>query len=279
MRICFIDEESLLTLKSNLPDLANKFYSDSNSWIENLFEKSPYVATKFPEVADFSLDMSDPDPFKTEARNAELVYEHLKFLSDSQASDERLWAALCLKDFWPYVQYRWKIKEKCTASNIKQHFFFDGSSRRALTRNALARLWWIGRLTYDETNADHYRLTRYLCRHADNIMNVLERNTSNSKMITRAFLTALIDAEEKENLLVNTDMVGALSKYLNLLGGTYILDCLPEDVIYQKILNKVKELTEVKRKAEEEKAKAAPEKISVDKKRKPSLLDRIRKKK
>lgn len=41
---------------------------------------------------------------------------------------------------------------------------------------------------------------------------------------------------------INTDIVGELSKYLNLLGGTYILDCLPYDTIYNKILAKAREL-------------------------------------
>lgn len=41
---------------------------------------------------------------------------------------------------------------------------------------------------------------------------------------------------------INTDTVGELSKYLNLLGGTYILDCLSYDTIYNKILEKAREL-------------------------------------
>lgn len=33
-----------------------------------------------------------------------------------------------------------------------------------------------------------------------------------------------------------------IQKFLNLLGGTYILDCLPYDTIYNKILAKAREL-------------------------------------
>ena len=41
---------------------------------------------------------------------------------------------------------------------------------------------------------------------------------------------------------MDTRLVGALSKYLNLLGGTYILDCMPEERIYEKTFARAREL-------------------------------------
>jgi hypothetical protein len=43
---------------------------------------------------------------------------------------------------------------------------------------------------------------------------------------------------ESEGHNMNTDNVAELAKYLNLLGGVYILDCLPYETIYQKIYDK-----------------------------------------
>ena len=256
MKFCFMDENSLVTLRSNLPTIVSYFSQDNGAWVETVLGKNPYVETKYGDIPDFELDMSSDEPFATEAKNAEIVYKNLKFLSDSQASDERIWAALCIKDFWKYVQYRW-IRGDVTEAKIKQHFFYGYGARRSLTRNALSRLWWIGRLTYDESHAeDPFWLTKFVCENADYIMHVLERNTSNSPMIVRAFLSAVIRARE-ENCVINTNTVGELSKYLNLLGGAYILDCVPEETIHNKVLEKAKEITERIRKdaeaAEEEK--------------------------
>jgi len=117
----------------------------------------------------------------------------------------------------------------------------------------MARLWWIGRLTVDKDAEDPYRLTKFVCEHSDYIMHALERNTSNNPMIIRAFFSACMDARDKEGLVINTDVVGELQKYLNLLGGTYILDCLPEKTIYEKILLKAREIDA--RRREEQKAK------------------------
>ena len=49
---------------------------------------------------------------------------------------------------------------------------------------------------------------------------------------------------------INIDpaIVGELAKYLNLLGGIYILDCLPEQRIYDKILAKANEICKVQEK-------------------------------
>ena len=238
MILQFMDSDSISAVKSNLKDLSRNF-SGSNEWLIEFFDgKSPFKDTKF-EIEDFQLDMSQQDPFLTEYENVRRVYTRLKFLSDSQASDERLWAGLCMGPFYDYVKYRWKITGRSTPEQICQHYFFGFTARRSLTRNALSRLWWIGRLTYDEKR--EYEFTQFVCENADNIMHILERNTSNNPVIVKAFISAILDAK-KEGKAINTDGIGELSKYLNLLGGTYILDCLPAEWTYDKIKKKALEL-------------------------------------
>jgi len=241
MKLQFVSYDNLDTIKSNLPVWVDQFRSDSSEWLNTELGNSLFTNTKFAEAPDFSLDMSEEKPFMTEAENAKRVYGNLRFLSDSQASDERLWAGLCLGPYWDYVKYRWEINKKCTVSNVQQHYMFGFGARRSLTRNALSRLWWIGRLTFDETRTDPWELTKFVCENADYIMHILERNTSNNPVIIRAFLSAIIDAR-KNGLQIDTNIVGDLAKYLNLLGGIYILDCLPSEKIYAKIYAKAEEI-------------------------------------
>lgn len=241
MKLQFISYDSIDIIKTNINSWVDNFKKDSSDWLQEEFNNTLFIDTKFPEVHDFGLDMSADKSFLTEPENVKRIYENLRFLSDSQASDERLWAGLCLGPFWNYVKYRWNIDKNCTVSNVLQHFFFDFGNRRSLTRNALARLWWIGRLTYDKNRSNPWELTEFICENSDYIMHILERNTSNNPSIIRPFLSAIIEAGE-QGLLVNTDVVGELAKYLNLLGGTYILDCLPEERIYDKILLKAIEI-------------------------------------
>lgn len=242
MKLLFVSYDNIDVIKTNLKEWADNFKLSSSEWLQNEMGNTLFSDTKFSEIPDFSLDMSSDKPFLTEAENVKRVYSNLSFLSDSQASDERLWAGLCLGPFWEYVKYRWDINKKCTEGNIKQHFLFGFGARRSLTRNALARLWWIGRLTYDEGNAqDPWQLTKFVCESSDYIMHILERNTSNNVTIVRPFLKAII-ACRAMGLPIDTNIVGELAKYLNLLGGIYILDCLPEQRIYDKILAKAQEI-------------------------------------
>ena len=235
MKLPFVSYDNLDIIKTNLPTIVHKFKQDSSDWLNDELGINLLSDTRFSEVPDIELDMSNEKPFLTEAENAKRIYSNLKFLSDSQASDERLWAGLCFGPFWKYVQHRWE------RDNVVQHFMFGYGARRSLTRNAISRLWWIGRLTYDETQTDPWILSRFVCENADNIMHILERNTSNNPKVIRPFLKAIIDARDA-GTEINTDTIGELSKYLNLLGGIYILDCLPEKTIYDKTYKKTEEL-------------------------------------
>lgn len=241
MKLQFVSYDALDIIKTNLPQWISGFKLDSSEWLEQELDMPLFTDTKFGFIDNFALDTSADKPFLTEAENAQRVYDKLRFLSDSQASDERLWAGLCLGPFWKYTKYRWEIDKKCTISNVQQHYFFGFGARRSLTRNAAARLWWIGRLTYDDKRSDPWELTKFVCESSDYIMHILERNTSNNPAVIRPFLSAIINARN-DGLQIDTNIVGSLAKYLNLLGGIYILDCLPETKIYDKIYSKAEEI-------------------------------------
>ena len=237
MKLQFVSYDNIDIIKSNLSTWKSNFKQNSSEWLKEELDTPLFIDSKYDNIPDIILDMSQEKPFQTEAENAMRVYNALSFLSDSQASDERVWAGLCLGPCWDYVKYRWDIDKDCTEENIKQHFFFGFGARRSLIRNGIARLWWIGRLTYDELASDPWKLTKFVCESANNIMNVLERNTSNNPAIIRPFLNACIDAREN-GVVIGKEEISELSKYLNLMGGIYILDLLPEEKIYEKIYNK-----------------------------------------
>lgn len=240
MKLQIIKEDALLFLKENTLSLKKLYLNDNCEELIQHYDGTAFIETKY-DIDEFALDMSEENPLITDIENVKRVFNRLRFISDSQATDERLWSYLSLSVFWKYVQYRWNVKANCTEGNILSHFYFNYSTRRSYTRNAIARLWWIGRLTYDETRDDPYELTAYLCKHPDYVMHLLERSQSNNLSIIRVFLQALIDSETCGKL-INTDEFGELTKCLNLLGGSYIVDCLPEKELYKKISEKIEKM-------------------------------------
>lgn len=248
MMMPFLKTDDMNTVKNNVSSFTDHFAEDDNTWLQKELGRNIFSDSKFP-MPQVSLDMSnDVPPDKTDPVNVQAVYSAFQFLSDSQASDERLWSALCLGPFWTYVQYRWKVKKNHSKENILQHYFFGFGARRSLTRNAMSRLWWTGRLTYDKTDSDPYHLTRFVTQNARFIVDILERNTSNNPEVLRPFIQAVIDAQNR-GIPVSSERIRDLAIYLDELGGIYILDCLPEQKIHDRILKKAEELAKKDEKA------------------------------
>ena len=114
-----------------------------------------------------------------------------------------------------------------------------GQSKKVYTRNAIARLWWLGDLTCDEDREDPYEITGFILKDTDYIVNLLERTFSSNKKITREFVGA-VEKARSEGWIVERQEIRDLCKYLNLLGGTYVLDAFPAGLIFAKIYAKSK---------------------------------------
>ena len=243
MKLQLISQDSIDIIKSNLEIWKTRFDADDATWLEEKLEGMLFLPTSYEDIPDFELVMDGDNPFATEAKNVEIVYSNLQFLTDSQASDERLWAGLGLSYFWKYIKYRWAIDGRSSVDTLRNHFFFGMGPRVSLTRQGVARLWWIGRLTYDGQRSDPFELTKLVCEQASFIPDILERNTSNNPRIVHAFLDALL-ALRAEGITITAELVRELSKYINVLGGTYLLDCLSLEKIMLKVTEKGRELAE-----------------------------------
>lgn len=243
MKLQLISQDSIDIIKSNLEIWKTRFDADDATWLEEKLEGMLFLPTSYEDIPDFELVMDGENPFATEAKNVEIVYSNLQFLTDSQASDERLWAGLGLSYFWKYIKYRWAIDGRSSVDTLRNHFFFGMGPRVSLTRQGVARLWWIGRLTCDGQRSDSFELTKLVCEQASFIPDILERNTSNNPRIVHAFLDALL-ALRAEGITITAELVRELSKYLNVLGGTYLLDCLSPEKIMLKVTEKGRELAE-----------------------------------
>ena len=237
MRIKYLTEDDLNAVKSNLSGVLYDVIAEDGKSLNDFFGRDNLIKETQFEINDFKLDMSQPDGKEslTDVENIQRVYNHMKFLSDSQASDERIWAAYTFSEFLDYMRYRWKAS---SISDLENRYLFGYSVQRSLFRNGVSRLWWIGRFTYDETILDPYELTRFLCKDQDYIENICGRNIFNNPNVGFATISALYDAE-KAGVVVNRELVREVSRYVNLLAGTYLLDTLSKEEIYQKIQNKL----------------------------------------
>lgn len=246
MQLLYFKENAVDILKKQDLIANIKYYYGDNSWITQKYSNQKFLLpfTKV-EVPEFSLKMENG--INDDFDNMVTMYENLKFLTDSQASDERLWSGMVHTIFWNYMQHRWPMpsdKEKRNSHILNNYFFWN--STKAVFLNGLSRLWWYARFTYDETLEDHYELTKYVCDNDINgkIFPLLSCTFVNNKDVFKNIIKAVKKYEEENNIKLSRDQFGELKKYLNRLSGKVFIDELSSDDIYNKICERIQIIQE-----------------------------------
>lgn len=246
MKVKFLTENALETLRNekNWPLFEPTFKCSTNrellTTLQEFLQEEPLKETDYYLPDDLILDPTCLG--RTELPGVRAVYEALKGLPRSIASDARFWSGLCIDMFWPYVCKRW-LNKGVSASTVRDHFLFMGQSKKAYTRNALARLWWIGDLTVDYSRKNPYEITEFVLQDTDYVVNILERNYSNNRGLVMEYVGA-VERARSEGYDVRRKENRELCKFLNLLGGVYVLDALPKGMVYTKIYQKAISISE-----------------------------------
>lgn len=179
------------------------------------------------------------DGAKSDLENSKMLYEALKNLNETQASDERLWVYLSLVTFWKYMRERWSMNkppEGKELGRLKDRYFLRNINIESLTRNGISRLWWFAHLTYDDRRSNPYELTEILLSRADLSTGIVERGFGSNRNIRTALLEFL-----KDNPGISTDegKTREIYKGLNLVGGVRNLPFLEVSELKQ-VLDLVK---------------------------------------
>lgn len=172
-------------------------------------------------------------------KNAIKVYEAYHSLTETQASDSRLWTYLAHCTFRKYVMKRWDLRKKYNevVSNpsvansiinfILSHWFAGGNDR-SLRRNAIARLWWATHLTVspwkkdpeyfsgvDTASEDPYKYTKILFSTQDVFQQVLERGLGRDSRV----LISVLEYIGKHSSMTR-EQIRKVMKELNLVAST-----------------------------------------------------------
>lgn len=253
MQICFMKRDALNYFKINMERLyANYFQRDDNSWMAEEYGDNPFIS--FMEIPDFEMAslVDGRTPGEIDYLNCKIIYENLKFLSESQASDERLWAGLCNETLYKYMRKRYEyapagLKDKNKdASGILSRFFFSGGTRGGFYRNAIAKCWWVGRATYDKSNAlNHFEMLDELGANdfSSKVSDIFYSNTfASNPTILRGICGALKFYRDHSIKLRMKEEIRPSIKYLNAVGGAILLDVLSSDEIKDIVIKRISEL-------------------------------------
>jgi|SRR5882762_2169569 len=167
----FLREAQLERLRQNIKPNATR-YSADKPWLADYFGSDAWHMPsniEIPDGIDLKLPISKTELLDLE--NTKAVYLALKHLTPLQASDERIWAYLSHVSLWDYMRKRWPVEQYAGKPRfveiVQERYFFMPDRPRALIRNGIARLWWYGFTTYDESWPDPFELTGVLLKNLD----------------------------------------------------------------------------------------------------------------
>jgi hypothetical protein len=253
MQIYFMKREALNYFKVNMGRLyTNYFQKDDNSWMTEEFGENPFIP--FMDVPEFEMAslLDDKSAGEIDLMNCKIIYENLKSLSESQASDERLWAGLCNGTFYKYMRKRHgyttsglKDKEK-DASGILSRFFFSGGTRSGFYRNTIAKCWWVGHATYDKSNMiNHFEMLDALgpIDLSTKVSDIFYSNTfASNPTILKGICDALRFFSDHGITLRMKEEIRPAIQYLNAVGGATLLDVLSSDEIKDIVVRRIGEI-------------------------------------
>jgi hypothetical protein len=140
-----------------------------------------------------------------------------------------------MRERWPAEQYLGKERFK---EVMNERYFYLSDRSRALLRNGMARLWWYGYCTYDETRSDPFELTGALLKKLDVAQNFAENAFGRNVDVIKTLLEVVLEHEFYER-----DPVRDLARYINSIGGVTIIDAIPRDDLREMFTAKIAQLS------------------------------------
>lgn len=156
--------------------------------------------------------------------NARLLFEMLKGIDRTLASDQRLWAWLAHVPFMKYMGERWPVGEQPgdkRSGYILGHWFVKTQASTSYMRHGIAMLWWGAFTTYSPERDDPFELTREFFSMQDYTRTIFG-SLGRSDKFSRALLEYVVE---------NPDLFSAhkearirfLMRRLNYAGGYKII--------------------------------------------------------
>jgi len=236
MNLKYFSREGYIALKKALDINKEKYYSDEE-WLSSFFAEQgieDYCKESSIIVPDVDFSYSgDDDNSKNndDFENIVKIYTSYKErISPGVASDPLMWSALCHIDYKDYVLKRWKKGDGTV--RLDQRFFATEGRASLLYYNAIARLWWSGYLTYDDTNeVDPWHLTKVLLSAQQIQKDLFDQPYSKNKNIVKGLLMALSRIQKEKGNACTPLFRKCCDSYINHYGAVTILDFLePKEI-------------------------------------------------
>lgn len=249
MNLVYFTQEAYKTLKKDIEQNKDKYYSADISWLQDYFEENnipEFMRTSSVKVGNIDFQYTGDD---IESKNADDIQNIITLYSEfkdkitpTQASDPCLWTALCHYSYKDYILKRWK-KDDGTV-RLDQRFFATEGRASLLYYNAISRLWWSGYLTYDEEKekTNPWELTKILFSAQQIQKDLFDQPFSMNRTVVKGLLRALKRIQEETGNAATPTFRKCCDSYINHYGAITILDALTSQEIEDIALSYMKSI-------------------------------------
>lgn len=215
--------ENLLTFQTN-DDLREKYRQPSYDESNLVYLK---IQTRYLIEENLVLGVT----VKDDCQNSIEIFKQLSSLDKVQANDKRLWVSLTHTRFYNYVWQRWNFaSEEISDDKIKDRYHFEGAGIDSRTGNAISRLWWTAKVTYNSKRSDEFELTRLIWEKQDLWTGLMERSFSTYPNVVQGFLEFY-----KLNKQLKEDEIRLMHRGLNAIGGVKMLPLLSKQEVVDEL--------------------------------------------
>ena len=196
--------------------------------------------------------------------NCKILIECLSDLTAADATDERLWATLCFREYAEYARARWPLERAKTEVNHVQDHWFARTNRNRMRDNAVARLWWMAHIAKKVPNSSYEEVLKTLFFNSDYRSSLLERNSSANAINVLVSILTISQEAFANGIEFRRDKFREFMKQVDLIGKRTSLPSLTNEDLLEL-------LSPVYHEAYREKPKAS----TPAQKKKAGLLSRL----
>ncbi len=229
MLIPYFEEAAYDKLSSDISKNSEKYFLAEN-WLDEYFQSAPYIEESTIQIQRVNLmDFIKPEDDIHSVKSIYTAYKDQ--ISPLTATNKYMWSCLCHKEFSEYITERWLKNSRDIPKTIKTRLFMDGKAGKF--DNAIARLWWYGYISYDETAPNPYHLTEVLLSAQQICTDLIDESYSSNRTVVKAMLLALKTIKEEFPEKGLSQPWRDCVKYINRRGAVMNLDFIGEDIIYK----------------------------------------------
>ena len=193
------------------------------------------LATEFKKNVALQMPEGETQATNNDSANCLLIVKALPSLTDIDATDERLWVTLGLRDFKDYASARWPTKkaEKSEANTVNH--WFVRTTRGLMRDHAISRLWWYHRLCSRIDGREVGNTLDLVFFNSDYRSSLLERNNTSAITEVVGTIIEITDEYSKQGITYNRDKFRSFMKNIDLLAGRSRLAVLNKEQLKEKL--------------------------------------------